>query len=113
MDNIETTVAKTLREARERAGLSLRELASRAGTSHATLSAYEQGRKVPAASTFVRILEASGNAVDIVLHKRIREMDGIPRGDELVSVLELAAEFPHRASRHLNLPRFPVDGTPA
>lgn len=99
--------AKTLRDARAKAGLSLRELASRAGTSHATLSAYEQGRKAPTVTTFLRILEACGNAVDIVLQHRIREADGIPRGEELESVLKLASQFPAKATRHLRLPVFP------
>jgi len=99
--------AKTLRDARISAGLSLRELANRAETSHATLSAYEQGRKVPAVTTFLRILEACGNAVDIVLQQRVREADGIARGEELESVLRLAAQFPAKASRHLQQPIFP------
>ena len=103
----ERYTASLLREARAHAGLSLRELAGRAGTSHATLSAYELGKKIPSATTFLRILEACGNSVDIVLQRRIRESDGIPRGEELGSVLRLAAQFPTRVSRHLELPVFP------
>lgn len=99
-------IADSLREARLEAGLSLRELAAHAGTSHATLLAYEQGKKVPAATTYLRILEACGNAVDINIERRVRERDGIPRGEELEAVLELARQFPHRMSRHLELPRF-------
>ncbi|MEX0943796.1 MAG: helix-turn-helix transcriptional regulator [Pseudomonadales bacterium] len=106
-------VAETLRAARIAAGLSLRELAERAGTSHATLSAYEQGKKVPSATNYLRILEACGNAVDIRIEPRIRERDGIPRGEELEAVLELAEQFPHRMSRHLDLPRFPADASGA
>lgn len=49
-----------VRRARSRADLTLRDLASRAGTSSATLSAYETGSKDPRASTLVRILEAAG-----------------------------------------------------
>lgn len=105
--NHEQTAARTLRHARVSASLSLRELAIRAGTSHATLSAYEQGRKAPSVTTFLRILEACGNAVDIVLQRRVREADGIPRGEELASVLKLASQFPARAARHLNFPVFP------
>jgi transcriptional regulator with XRE-family HTH domain len=101
------TATGLLRDARVNANLSLRELAARANTSHATLSAYEQGRKIPSVTTFLRILEASGNAVEIALHKRIRETDGIPRGEELESVLRLASQFPSRVSRHLDLPVFP------
>ncbi len=92
--------------ARTDAGLSLRELAAKAGTSHATLSAYEKGRKVPSIATFLRILEACGNAVEIQLYPRIRERDGIDRGEELEAVLKLAAQFPARTSRHLDLPVF-------
>jgi transcriptional regulator with XRE-family HTH domain len=99
--------ASLLASARAEAGLSLRELAARARTSHATLSAYEKGRKVPAVTTYIRILEACGNVVDIRLLPRIRERNGIPRGDELESVLKLAAQFPAKASRHLELPVFP------
>ena len=100
-------IADTLCAARQRAGLSLRELARRAATSHATLSAYEQGRKCPSAAVFLRILEACGNAVDIHLQPRIREADGIPRGEELAAVLRLAGQYPARAERHLALPAFP------
>ena len=101
------SITNLLVEARARARLSLRELAERAGTSHATLSAYEKGRKVPTVTTYLRILEACGNAVDVQLLPRIRERDGIPRGEELASVLALAAQFPSRASRHLDFPVFP------
>ena len=101
------SVTALLAEARAHAQLSLRELAERAGTSHATLSAYEKGRKVPAVTTYLRILEACGNAVDVQLLPRIRERDGISRGEELASVLTLAAQFPASTSRHLELPVFP------
>lgn len=100
-------IAHALRSARQRAGLSLRALAERAGTSHAAISAYEQGRKQPSAAVFLRILEACGNALEIQQEPRIREADGIPRGEELAAVLKLAAQFPARAERHLPLPCFP------
>ena len=100
-------VASTLRDARRRANFTLRDLASRAATSHATLSAYEQGRKTPSAATFLRILEACGNAVEIRLLPRVCEADGIPRGEELAAVLKLAAQFPAKAARRLDLPVFP------
>jgi transcriptional regulator with XRE-family HTH domain len=95
-----------LREARARSGLSLRQLAQRAGTSHATLLAYENGRKVPAISTFLRVLEACGFAVDLNIAPRIRERDGLDRGDELAEVLLLAEQFPSRPSRRMTYPRF-------
>ncbi|MEI7548395.1 MAG: helix-turn-helix transcriptional regulator [Actinomycetota bacterium] len=42
------------------AGLSLEELAARAGTSRTTLSAYERGRKSPNLATASRIVESAG-----------------------------------------------------
>jgi transcriptional regulator with XRE-family HTH domain len=101
-------VANTLRRARAEAGLSLRELARRAGTSHPTLSAYEQGRKMPSVETFVRILRACGYAVDFELSPRIRQSEGLERGAELEAALELAAEFPARHAAKLTYPRFAV-----
>src|SRR5437870_1272833 len=53
-------VPATLRGARHRAGLSQAELAARAGTSQATISAYESGRKTPSVATLERLLAASG-----------------------------------------------------
>lgn len=98
--------ARTLRQARARAGLSLRAVAQLAGTSHATIIAYERGAKVPSVETFQRILEACGFAVDFVIAPRIRYRDGLHRGDELEQVLELAAQFPARLPRYMNYPKF-------
>jgi transcriptional regulator with XRE-family HTH domain len=106
MPSIRPYFARTLRGAREAAGLSLRELARRAGTSHATLLAYENATKVPTVATFMRVLESSGYAVDVQLSPRIRERDGLDRGEELRQVLELAEQFPARVSRRLKFPKF-------
>lgn len=99
--------AATLRSARLDAQRSLREIAARAGTSHATLLAYEQGKKTPSVATFLRVLDACGFAIDFHRSRRIRHSDGIDRGKELEAVLELAAQFPARHSRKLSFPRFP------
>lgn len=106
MDAVDETAAELLRRARTRAGLSLRAAAGRAKTSHATLSAYENGRKTPAISTYLRILRAYGYAADIELSPRVREQAGYPRGEELEAVLELAEQFPARHSKTLEYPRF-------
>ncbi len=100
-------VAVTLRRARSAAGLSLRELAKRAGTSHATILAYEKGAKTPGAATFLRLLEACGYGVDIALTPRIRTRDGLDRGEELEQVLRLAEQFPVRVPKKMTYPRFP------
>lgn len=106
MDPAVRQSAALLRAARRRAGLSLRSAAARAATSHATIAAYESGRKSPTLPTLFRILEAYGFAADIVLSPRIRERDGIPRGRELEEVLDLAEAFPARPDRTLSFPRF-------
>ena len=49
-----------IRLARMRAKLTQAELARRAGTSQATISAYESGRKSPTVATLSRLLRASG-----------------------------------------------------
>ena len=98
--------AATLRRARTQAGLSLRELAARAGTSHSTLAAYEQGRKAPSVPTLLRVIDACGFAVDFQLALRIRRRDGIDRGRELEAALNLAAQFPARHAKSLRYPKF-------
>lgn len=97
--------ARTIRNARSSAGLSLRQLAALAGTSHATISAYETGAKCPTVDTLVRIVRAAGHAIDAELHPRVR--DGGRRGDELVAVLQLAEAFPARHAETLSYPVFP------
>lgn len=97
--------AATLKRARREAGLTLRTLAERAGTSHATLAAYEAGRAIPRVDTLDRILRAAGYASDITTSRRID--DGATRGDELWAALELAAMFPARHAKTLPYPVFP------
>lgn len=98
--------ASTLHAARRRAGLSLRELAARAGTSHGTLAAYEAGRKDPGVATLARILRAAGYEVQGTLRPAIGGVDPVARGRELEAVLALAAEFPARHADRLSAPVF-------
>lgn len=99
-----TDPASLLQSARIAAGLGLRALARRAGTSHATLSAYEKGTKTPTTATFIRILEAAGYALEFQLSPRVREAEGLDRGEELRQVLVLAGEFPSRPTPTLDYP---------
>jgi transcriptional regulator with XRE-family HTH domain len=77
-----------------------------AGTSHATILAYESGKKVPSAVVLLRILEAYGNSVDFMLNPRIRYQDGIERGEELAAVLRLAEQFPVRLQQRMPHTKF-------
>lgn len=56
-----------IRLARRDAGISQRELARRAKTSQATLSAYESGKKSPSLDTLARIVRAAGQDLRIQL----------------------------------------------
>lgn len=93
-----------MRRARVEAGLTLRALAERARTSHATLAAYEAGRAVPRVDTLDRILRAAGYASDIEVSRRV---DRGTKGEELRQALELAAMFPARHAKRLQFPPFP------
>lgn len=94
----------TLRTARRRSRLTLRALAARAGTSHATLAAYESGAKVPRVDTLERIVRAAGFEPVVELAARPAGEDAVAKGAELVEVLELAAQFPARHTRTLRFP---------
>jgi transcriptional regulator with XRE-family HTH domain len=98
--------AHTLRRARQAAGLSLRQLAARAGTSHATLAAYESERAVPRTDTLDRILRAAGYATDIdVVHRPdATAAERQAKGEELRQALDLAAMFPARHAKRLRFP---------
>jgi transcriptional regulator with XRE-family HTH domain len=98
--------ATTLRVARGRAGLSLRALARRAGTSHATLRAYETGAKVPRVDTLARLVRAAGFQLAADLGAGAPEGDATARGRELVEALELAGAFPAEHDAVLRFPRF-------
>ncbi len=98
--------AAVLRDVRYRSQLSLRALAGRAGTSHATLAAYEAGRKVPSVETLDRIVKAAGYELDTSVTRAVGGSDRAARGRELLEVLELAALFPARHERRLRHPRF-------
>lgn len=88
-------VGRLIRQAREAAGLSQRELARRAGTSQPTVSAYEQGRKTPSAVTLLRLVEAAG--AEVVARPAedirgwLRQTDGLPG--------EAGGAFPRAADR--------------
>jgi transcriptional regulator with XRE-family HTH domain len=98
--------ASTLRRARLAAGFSLRELAERAHTSHATLAAYESGRTIPRVDTLDRILRAAGCASHIQVSRRpdATDEERLAKGQELLDALELAANFPARHDQTLRHP---------
>jgi transcriptional regulator with XRE-family HTH domain len=98
--------ALIIRTARRRSRLSLRALAARAGTSHATLSAYEHGRVDPTTTVLSRIIGAAGSSLETTLLGMPRDVEGLSRGEELIAVLELAEQFPARHASELHFPPF-------
>ena len=102
-------VSTTLRDARRRADLSQAELAARAGTSQATVSAYESGRKSPSVATLDRLLAATGSQLAVqprrspVVEPSAREMSR--RAKTLIDVLDLAEALPTRHEPTLRFPR--------
>ncbi len=95
-----------IRTARRQSKLSLRGLAARAGTSHATLSAYENGRVDPTTTVLSRIVAAAGCSLEATLLGSPTDIEGMSRGEELIAVLQLAEQFPARHAAAMTFPRF-------
>jgi transcriptional regulator with XRE-family HTH domain len=105
----------TLREARQRAGLTQAALAHAAGTSQATISAYESGRKEPSLETFSRLLAAAGVRLTVAPRAqpvvRPSAAQLAKAGRTLVDVLRLAEALPTRHEPALRFP--PLGGVAA
>lgn len=98
--------AAILRDVRRRAGLTLRELAQRAGTSHSTLAAYESGRKTPRVDTLARICGAAGFATEVSLTHRLGGEEQRRIADDLTQLLALADAYPFTREGPLDAPVF-------
>jgi transcriptional regulator with XRE-family HTH domain len=98
-----------LHAARARAGLSQAELASRTGTSQATVSAYETGSKQPSVATFSRLLAATGTRLAVermpapVAEPSSAELERA--GETLAEVIALAEALPVEHEPTLRFPR--------
>lgn len=98
-----------LRSARLAAGLSQRVLAERAGTSQATISAYESGRKRPTTAVLERLLGAMGLELRVVDAPGRRTAADLHRsGQHLAEALALAEALPFRRAQTLGYPRLAV-----
>lgn len=102
-------VAEEIRRARRRAGLTQAALAARAGTSQATLSAYEAGRKQPSLPTLTRLLAATGSRLvvepgipDVVVPSATQRARS---ARALLDVLALAEALPSEHDAELRFPR--------
>ena len=62
-----TSAGALLRQARTGAGLSQVELARRAGVTQSVISAYESGRRQPSLPTLVKLVEATGSRIEMIV----------------------------------------------
>ena len=106
-----TDPGQLLKSIRTQAGLGLREAARRADTSHATFRAYEIGNKIPTVETFLRLVESCNHSLEVIPLPRIKQHNGVLRGDELAEVLHLADQFPVSSAEKLMFPKFPPDSS--
>ncbi len=101
-------IPRLIRQARTSAGLTQADLAARAGTSQATVSAYEKGSKQPSVATLARLLAATGQRLatrdtgQVVVTPRREQLER--SGRDLLQVLLLAAELPTTHNLELCLP---------
>jgi uncharacterized protein len=91
------TAGSVLRQARHRAGLTQRELASRAGISQSVVAAYESGTREPSLATLAALVESTGIALTVGLGAKLplsRHVASGPIGHRLrrhrAAVLEVA-----------------------
>ncbi|HKG39530.1 MAG TPA: helix-turn-helix transcriptional regulator [Conexibacter sp.] len=100
--------AAILRDARGRAGLTQGGLARRAGTSQATISAYEHGRKAPSVATLERLLAATGTRLTATPASapvvRPTKARAARAGRALMDVMLLAEALPTRHTPELRFP---------
>jgi transcriptional regulator with XRE-family HTH domain len=102
---------QTIRRTRTQAGLSQSELAELAGTSQATVSAYESGAKEPSLSTLQRLLAATGQRLEVretAPSSQPSRRELRRRGRILADVLGLAEALPARRRGRLGYPRLPT-----
>lgn len=71
--SLEALIAEELSRARQRAGLSQREMARQAGLTQAAISRLESGARLPRLETLLSLAAASGHVLEIRLKR--------PRGD--------------------------------
>lgn len=89
--------------ARRASGLTQAELATRSGTSQATMSAYERGLKSPTLKVAARILEAAG--YDLNLRRLIDWVEHeAPRSWALLGAEHSVARRDARLLRHPGVP---------
>ena len=86
------------------------QLAAKAGTSQAAVSAYESSAKQPSVATLSRLLNAMGSRLAVAPTEAWLSRQPDPRraARRLLEVLELAEALPTRHSPELRFPRLEI-----
>jgi transcriptional regulator with XRE-family HTH domain len=95
----ETYSRHLIRMARRQAGLTQTELAKRAGTSQAAVSAYESGRRSPSVDTLVRILTATGLELRMRLAPPDTHTSALATAEALLPAEQLASQRQRERAR--------------
>ncbi len=95
----ETYSRHLIRMARRQAGLTQTELAERAGTSQAAVSAYESGRRSPSVDTLVRILAATGFELRMRLAPPDTHTSSLTTAEALLPAEQLAGQRERERAR--------------
>lgn len=98
--------ATLIRICRQRAGLTQRDLAHRAGTSAAALCLYERGSRIPRTDTLVRLVAATGATLRFQASVPGPRVDLAANGRDLEDLLDLADQLPQRSAPGLEAPPF-------
>lgn len=76
MRGSDVTAGAVLRQARRAAGLTQREVATRAGVQQSVVSAYESGGREPSLATLSSLVEACGVSLEVQLGERLPTVPG-------------------------------------
>jgi len=77
----DVTAGALLRQARQAAGLTQREVAARAGVQQSVVSAYESGGREPSLATLSSLVEACGVSLEVHLGEARRPSPAQARSD--------------------------------
>jgi transcriptional regulator with XRE-family HTH domain len=86
----ETYSRHLIRIARRQAGLTQTDLAQRAGTSQAAISAYESGRRSPSVDTLCRVLAAAGVELRMRLAPQDTHTEALAAAEALLPTEQVA-----------------------
>jgi len=97
---IEPDHGKRLKQLREAAGLSQRQLAERVGVIHSNIHYWESSSKLPRADLLLPISKCLGVAVEVLLGE-VKPLKGKAPGGKLGEIFEAASHLPRRQQQKI------------